>query len=229
MTEPLEEQTALFDVGKPAPPLFDSVLVKPDPKPRPEPDRTEPMKFYDPPISGATISPDGLYRYRLWRIFKSDGPTLLVIGANPSRANHEVDDNTLRQAMFFARREGYAKVFLGNVFAYRTPYPKDLRKAHESGVDIVGPENYLHLIAMMEESRAVLMAYGNLGAYLKRDEHLKFNLMDRARSALNPPDIPFYCIGKTKSNYPRHLLYARHDSKFMPFEYEPSVSFEEPL
>ena len=44
---------------------------------------------------------DGNFRYKLWRIWDSSKPKLLVIGCNPSNGNAKYDDPTLREAKHF--------------------------------------------------------------------------------------------------------------------------------
>lgn len=56
--------------------------------------------------NGAALSPDGVYRYRLWRIWDDDlAPTAFVM-LNPSTADAMQDDPTIRRCMSFARSWG---------------------------------------------------------------------------------------------------------------------------
>ncbi len=86
---------------------------------------------YRPPMSDlfvtkeAVISDCGRYRYRLTRRW-GDGPLLSFIMLNPSTADAEVDDPTIRRCMGFARRDGYGGIVVGNLYAFRTTKPKAL-------------------------------------------------------------------------------------------------------
>ena len=50
---------------------------------------------------GEVATPDGNYRYKLWRIWNPSKPRLLVIGCNPSNGDANYDDPTLREAKHF--------------------------------------------------------------------------------------------------------------------------------
>ena len=65
---------------------------------------------------GATISTDGRYRYDLWRQWEP-GPRLGFIMCNPSTADADLDDPTIRRCVGFARREGFAGITVRNLFA----------------------------------------------------------------------------------------------------------------
>jgi hypothetical protein len=68
----------------------------------------------------AIISECGRYRYRLTREW-GDGPLLTFAMLNPSTANAEIDDPTIRRCMSFGRREGASGISVFNLFAQPTP------------------------------------------------------------------------------------------------------------
>ena len=90
------------------------------------------------------------YRYSLERLWETETPVkrVVFIGLNPSTADHRVDDPTIRRCMGFAERWGYNALRVVNLFAYRTPYPEELKKAQ----DPVGPYNAKHLGAAIRLS-----------------------------------------------------------------------------
>jgi len=85
---------------------------------------------------GAVISPCGLYRYSLTRTWSAALPLPFVM-LNPSTADADIDDPTIRRCMAFARREHAGGIIVANVFAYRATSPADLWKA----TDPFGPWN----------------------------------------------------------------------------------------
>jgi len=88
-------------------------------------------------VTGAAeISPCGLYRYTLWRWFGMGDRTVRFIGLNPSTADANQDDPTIRRCADFARRWGFDRLCMVNLFAYRATDPRELPAAAERGVDV---------------------------------------------------------------------------------------------
>lgn len=153
--------------------------------------------------SGAVLSSDNLYRYRLWRIWDPSRQLLNIIGLNPSTADATEDDPTLKRCMAFAQREGYGGLVLTNLFAYRSTDPEEMMEAD----DPVGPENDAHLLVAANECRQVLLAWGNGGSYLDRSAQVQ--------AMLGPDRL---CLGVTAQGEPRDPLYLKKDEPFVPFQ-----------
>lgn len=209
----------LFDVGelKPLPPQ--EIFV--DPPKVDEPDLTEQMEF-DPPVAGAILSECGTWRYSLYRKFLLYGPTLLVIGTNPSTADAKDDDNSLVRFQYFAKRDKFATLLVGNPLAFRNRSPKELRAAHKAGVDVFGPENEEHLRKMIDMADVILCSWGNAGAFLNSAQRM----MEKIAM---PPEKIVLCRGLTKLGHPKHLLYASNATKFVPFEWGAVAQKVDPL
>ena len=77
------------------------------------------------------------YRYALWRRWAPGDDYGLLVGLNPSTADHRRDDPTIRRCIGFARDWGYSGLCVANLFAFRATYPRDLFAAD----DPVGPRN----------------------------------------------------------------------------------------
>src|SRR5262245_34051042 len=86
--------------------------------------------------ASARFSRDRRYRYSLSRRF-GDGPTSVFIMLNPSTADAERDDPTIRKCVGFCRRWGVGELHVVNLFAFRAVSPFDMKKAD----DPVGPRN----------------------------------------------------------------------------------------
>jgi hypothetical protein len=84
----------------------------------------------------AVISECGQYRYSLVRKW-AVGKHLTFVMLNPSTADATVDDATIRKCIGFAKRYGYASIYVYNLYAFRATKPKDLFVAN----DPVGPAN----------------------------------------------------------------------------------------
>jgi len=105
----------------------------------------------------AVISPCGKFRYRLTRQW-GEGAALPFVMLNPSTADAEQDDPTIRKCVGFAKRMGYDGIEVVNLYAYRATKPADLKKAGYPR----GPENDRHIEAALVESHAnsVICAWG---------------------------------------------------------------------
>lgn len=112
--------------------------------------------------AGAVLSPCGKYRYRLWRRWGEEAP-LCFIMLNPSTADQDEDDPTIRKCIGFARRLGHGALEVVNLFAWRCTDPAGLRRAIDPG----GPENDAAIAATLAsvdaKGGAVVCAWGANG------------------------------------------------------------------
>lgn len=138
------------------------------------------------------------YRYALWRRW-DDGPQLLFVMLNPSTASEHANDPTIRRCIGFARDWGYGALAVGNLFAWRTPSPAQLKRARGP----VGRPNDAWLQRLAGESAMTVAAWGNHGVLHGRDRIVRALLQD-----------PFV-LGLTAANAPRHPLYARADTQLV--------------
>jgi len=86
--------------------------------------------------SGAVFSPCDRYRYVLWRTWKPHIPSVVFIGLNPSTADAQRNDPTIRRCIGFAQTWGYGGIIIANLFSYRATQPNTLRQVS----DPVGPD-----------------------------------------------------------------------------------------
>lgn len=77
-------------------------------------------------IRSAVISKDGLYRYTLRRVWDESKPLLNFVLLNPSKADAETDDATVRRCIGFAKLWGFGGIVITNLYAYRSTDPKKL-------------------------------------------------------------------------------------------------------
>ena len=160
---------------------------------------------------GASLSPDGLYRYRLTRRWDDEGQMAVWVMLNPSTADALVDDPTIRRVRGFTKGWGYAGFTVVNLYAYRSTDPKGLRDAAEAGVDPVGPDNDRVIRGAVEGARLVVAAWGALRPWMAT----------RVVRLLQGPlaDANLYCLGpRTKSHHPRHPLYLPGDTELVRWQ-----------
>jgi hypothetical protein len=159
----------------------------------------------------AIISADGLYRYGLGRQWNFNGTTehplraVLWLMFNPSTADAERDDATIRKCVKFSKAWGFDAMLVGNLFAYRTPFPVALQKFEG---DRVGPENDQRIEEMASICPVVVLAWGT--HVLARDRGIEV-----AKLLTKTPSIKV-CLGTTLNGSPKHPLYIADDTKPIP-------------
>lgn len=152
---------------------------------------------------GADFSKCKNYRYTLTRFWNKKLPHVLFILLNPSTADESYDDPTNRRGMGFAKKWGYGGVVFCNLFAYRTPFPEELKKAKNP----VGPENNKWLKKEAKNAELIISSWGNHGTFLNRNKEVI-----RMISKMNH-------LGLTKLGEPKHILYLKKSLKPIPFNY----------
>jgi hypothetical protein len=162
------------------------------------------MKTFDT-RKHATISDCGTYRYRLWRKW-GEGSPLLFVMLNPSTADAQVDDATIRRCLRFADAHDFGELEVVNLYAYRATDPADLKRAGYP----VGPDNDEHITAAVRDCAAVCVAWGaNVHGLARPSEVLRL-----LRSLGAQPQ----CLAVTRGGYPQHPLFLNGACKLQPFE-----------
>ncbi|NEQ52785.1 MAG: DUF1643 domain-containing protein [Leptolyngbya sp. SIO3F4] len=153
------------------------------------------------PVGSAIFDSSHKYRYCLTRSWPANHVSQVTfIMLNPSQANAEQDDPTLRACSQFAKAWGYTQLTVVNLFAYRTSKPENLA----SETDPIGPSNDRYLLAATDASKQVILAWGNWGTLLNRAQAV-VQLLKPYRSKL-------YCLSYNRSGQPRHPLYIKRNT-----------------
>lgn len=149
----------------------------------------------------AVLSTCGRYRYRLTRTW-GEGRRTTFIMLNPSTADAELDDPTIRRCVRFAADLGTHGLEVVNLYAFRATDPADMLAAP----DPVGPENdrYLAYAARLAAAhKGPLIAAWGANARAERVEHvLRLPHMERLTA-----------LSVTKSGAPGHPLYLPATSR----------------
>lgn len=145
---------------------------------------------------GAIISDCKKYRFQLWRIWDQEKPLVLWIMHNPSTADENEDDPTIRRVTGFTKSWGYGGFYVGNISPYRATDAKELlNKPFE---EIAPVENIIHINEMKRKCEFGILAFGNP---IRPD--MKFERFDDW----------WKCLKLTKDGNPCHPLYLKSSLK----------------
>ena len=155
---------------------------------------------------GAIFSDCGKYRYCLWRVWDSSKPMVMCIGLNPSKATKIKPDPTITRVIDLTKSSGYGGFYMMNLFAFITPYPKELKKC----IDPLG-DNNKWLTDITGKCSDVVFCWGAfniLSLVVRFKERVEFMIEMF-------PDA--YCFGYTKGGEPRHPLMLKKHTPLIRF------------
>ena len=135
------------------------------------------------------------------RIWDEAKLTVVSIRLNPSTADEETDDQTIRKCLGYAKRWGYSKLIMANLFAFRSTNPSLLKRVE----DPVGPDNDSYIQKCVSESNLVIACWRNHDKLLNRDKVLMDSL----------PNL--VCLKRNKNETPHHPLYLSKDVTPVPY------------
>lgn len=131
---------------------------------------------------------------------------------NPSTADGEQDDPTIRRCIAFAKREKFDRLEVVNLFAHRATDPRELLALNHDD-DPVGVENERQIAKAIEDAGLIICAWGVHGQHLGQDE-TALGWID----SHNERGAAVVALGLTKDGHPKHPLYLRADSSLVPFD-----------
>jgi hypothetical protein len=166
----------------------------------------------------AVISPCGRYRYHLRRqldwqpgLFRLRHERLVFVMLNPSTADAEEDDATIRRCVGFAKRESAGAVEVVNLYALRSKERKDLLAHPEP----VGPDNDDWIARTVETASLVIAAWGSFSyEKMPQGRDRTFAVLDLIRDKC---ETGVHCLHATKAGFPGHPLYLDAGSELRPY------------
>ena len=137
------------------------------------------------------------YRYTLGRQWRGgDTPRLMAwIMLNPSKADTNIDDTTIKRCMSTAGRMGYDGIVVANLFALRATNPKRLSLSS----DPVGPDNDDAILEVAKNADMLVVAWG------APKNRLIASRAEAVEGLLS--DWPLFAVALSKQGHPRHPLY----------------------
>lgn len=177
---------------------------------------------------GASISECGRYRYHLWREWRGvDTPhenwrwlgakdgngaelgeplSCVFVMLNPSTADGNIDDPTVRRCVGFARALKYDRLEIVNLFAYRTKSPRELLALNHDD-DPVGARNQDFVRRAAANAGIIICAWGVHGGHIEQNE-TALGWLDGHKT---------FALGLTAERHSRHPLYLPSASRPIPY------------
>ncbi|WP_227461634.1 DUF1643 domain-containing protein [Cupriavidus pauculus] len=154
----------------------------------------------------AVLSDCGQYRYHLARKWSDDKPMLFVM-LNPSTADHREDDNTIRRCVGFATRNGCGSIQVVNLFAFRTTYPPELKRAGYPS----GPEN----LEMIRRTAQAVAAAGGLVVCAWGSNARGLAMVATVKDVLRDVGVRLYALKLLGDGTPAHPLMLANDCQLL--------------
>lgn len=161
-------------------------------------------------VKSALFSSCGRYRYLLSRVWEPTRPESCWIMLNPSMADGERDDPTIRRCMGFAKSWGHGGIVVVNLFGLISTFPAGLRVANP-----VGSLNDEAIVRAVQ-GRRVICAWGNIGGLSWLRPELQHRDLD-VMALLERTRTNAQCLGLTRFGYPSHPVRLAAKSRLRPF------------
>ena len=153
------------------------------------------------------------YRYILGT--RGEKP-LICIGINPSTAQPDHLDNTLKSVQRIALGNGFDSFLMFNVYAQRATDPNTMEKVCNPMLHRENMEAFSYVLSL-SRAPAVWAAWGSV---IEKRPYLRACLRDLLAIGKDR-GASWYCAGAiTKKGHPHHPLYLRKDEVLKPFDVE---------
>lgn len=135
------------------------------------------------------------HRYELRRSWMGNGGLVCFVMLNPSTADDVFDDPTIRKCIGFAKRWGFSRLVVTNLFAYRATDPADLKFYYSKDKELaIGSLNDSYIMRNAHVADKIVLAWGTHPIAREREIvaqmlAAKYNL---------------FCIRTTKNGSPVH-------------------------
>ena len=157
------------------------------------------------------------YRYILGTRGKNP---LICIGINPSTAQPDDLDNTLKSVERIALGNGFDSFIMFNVYAQRATDPDAMEKVCNMALHRENMEAFQYVLSI-SQSPAVWAAWGTI---IEKRDYLPDCVRDMVTIGQRY-GADWFCAGaRSKKGHPHHPLYLRKDEKLQSFDVEEYLS-----
>jgi len=140
---------------------------------------------------------------------------LCCFGINPSTAEPNNLDNTVKTVSIIAKKQGFDGWIMLNIYPQRATNPNNM---HGEINKVIHNRNLAHIKKLLNsyENIAFWAAWGTL---IEKRPYLK-QCLSEIYNTSKLRDIPWLTFGKrSKKGHPHHPLYLKHDSKIKTFNF----------
>ena len=143
---------------------------------------------------------------------------LIVLGLNPSTADSEIPDRTMKKVMHYAEQEKFDGFAMINLYPKRATKPCNLKDFNQE----IHQKNLKKIEALVSriQNPVILLAFGGNIMNIKFLKTCFFDIYTLL-SKYNPS---WKCLDIGKTGFPKHPLYLRKDLIMKNFDIERFIS-----
>ena len=161
--------------------------------------------------------PDFYSEYRYILGTRGKNP-LICIGINPSTAEPDNLDNTLKSVERIAHGNGFDSFIMFNVYAQRATRPDDMEKEMNRAMHTENMKAFEYILSLSESAPAVWAAWG---AIIEKRDYLSECVLDMIEIGKKYGAAWYTAGARSKAKgHPHHPLYLKKDSKLDDFDAE---------
>ena len=153
------------------------------------------------------FSKDNRHRFKLSRVWNTDKPIFTYVGLNPSTADAQKDDTTIKKLIGITKYNGGGGFIICNLFSLISPNPYILTI---TDIEITSPPiNDKKIKSCIKRSDKVILMWGVNGKTGRRCDSFLYYFINQN----------FYCLGINNDGSPKHPLYIRTNTKFKRYDF----------
>lgn len=158
--------------------------------------------------------PDFYTEYRYILGTRGKNP-LICIGINPSTAEPDNLDNTLKSVRRIAEGNGFDSFIMFNVYAQRATRPQDMEREMNLSLHRENMAAFAYILAHCEDTPAVWAAWGNI---IEMRDYLKRCVSDMIEIGERYGAVWYTAGSRSRRGHPHHPLYLKKDSGLDEFD-----------
>lgn len=158
--------------------------------------------------------PDFYTEYRYILGTRGDRP-LICVGVNPSTAEPDRLDNTLKSVERIALGNGFDSFIMFNVYAQRATVPDDMEREMNP---LLHRENMAAFDYVLSRSAGAPAVWAAWGSVIEKRPYLKDCVLDMIEVGQRHGARWYTAGSRSKRGHPHHPLYLKKDSGLDPFD-----------